>query len=529
MTTGELSGKGGPDPLVGVDVGPYRVVRRLGAGGMATVYEAIHRAIERRVALKVLSPQIAGDAVMVERFLLEARSACRIAHENVIEVFDLAQSREGYVYLAMELLPGGDLAATLKGMGALPWSRARTIALQIGEALHAAHAKGIVHRDLKPENVFLVDRRGRPVLVKLLDFGIAKVMSEGGPRLTRTGAIFGTPEYMAPEQIEARAVDQRTDIYAFGCVLYHLMTGSVPFPSQSVMDLLRMQLSQKPEPPSARRPDLDLPPALDATILRALEKAPDQRWQDVREMTAALAEVPARTPARATNASTDEMEVVIDDDILETRSVLRASSARVSAAVRSWAGERRRWRALAVAAAALGAVLWLYRARTAVGTLQVTVRPEDARLSIDGIPVAGRSPFVVERRPGTYQVAVERAGYDRQVSSVAPREGSTQTIVLELKPSIATGFEIVSEPVGGLVWLDGFPFGEASGPQARTNFRALRVPPVRHLVEIRQMPGYDDWRQAFVQQPDTIVRLRAVMKPKAETPTTPSVRRAKVR
>jgi serine/threonine protein kinase len=255
---------------------------------MATVYVAVHRLIEKEVALKILSSQLAHDGELVDRFLLEARSASQINHENVIQVFDLGQSGDGYVYMAMELLWGSDLGDVLTREGALPCRRVREIAGQIGRALCAAHEKEIVHRDLKPENVFLVQKAAGSELVKLLDFGIAKVIREGGKRLTRTGAVVGTPEYMAPEQIEATAVDKRADVYAFGCVLYQMVTGKLPFPGESAVRVMMMKVSRSPQAPSAIRSDLAIPPRLDAIILRALEKDPASRWQRVSSMLHAL-------------------------------------------------------------------------------------------------------------------------------------------------------------------------------------------------------------------------------------------------
>ncbi len=255
---------------------------------MGTVYAAVHRLIEKDVALKVLSPQLAFDGELVERFLREARSASRINHENVIEIFDLGRSVDGYAYMAMELLSGRDLGETLAREGALPWPRLEHIAIQIGRAVCAAHDHGIVHRDLKPENVFLVDEPGRSDVVKLLDFGIAKVIAEGGQALTRTGAILGTPAYMAPEQFESKPVDRRADVYAFGALLYQMATGSLPFPSESTIGLMLMKLSRPPVPPSRARPDLEIPAFLDAIIMRALQRKPEDRWQDVASMIAAL-------------------------------------------------------------------------------------------------------------------------------------------------------------------------------------------------------------------------------------------------
>jgi serine/threonine protein kinase len=281
------------DPLVGRVISErYRVIRKLGEGGMGAVYLAEHVFIEKKVALKVLASELSRRDDLAKRFLQEAKSASRIGHENIIDISDFGQTEDGLVFFAMEYLDGVDLGGLVRQQGALPWSRAKPIVMQIGKALRAAHAQGIVHRDMKPENIFVLQREGRPDFIKLLDFGIAKVtggLGDEGPRLTRTGMIFGTPEYMAPEQAEGKAADHRVDIYAAGCVIYHCITGVTPFQADSFMAMLTKHLLEDPIAPSARRPDLAIPPELDELILRALEKDRDQRWQNMDEMIAAVA------------------------------------------------------------------------------------------------------------------------------------------------------------------------------------------------------------------------------------------------
>ena len=194
-----------------------------------------------------------------------------------------------------------DLGVLLRQEGPLPWARTRAIIVQICKALRAAHAQGIVHRDLKPENIFLIEREGRPDFVKLLDFGIAKVSGgpgEEGPRLTRTGMIFGTPEYMAPEQAEGKPADHRVDIYAVGCVMFHCLTGTAPFQAESFMAMLTKHLLEPAVAPSARRPDLGIPPAVDAMVLKALQKDREKRWDSVEQLMVALNASP--TPALGT-------------------------------------------------------------------------------------------------------------------------------------------------------------------------------------------------------------------------------------
>jgi len=283
------------DPLLSQLVADrYRVIRKLGEGGMGSVYLAEHVVIEKKFALKVLAPELCRRPDLVARFLQEARSASRIGHENVIDIMDFGQSPDGLVYIAMEFLDGKDLGEIVRGKGAMDWPQARDIVLQICRALRAAHDKGIVHRDMKPENIFLIQREGQPHFVKILDFGIAKVMGldPNGPRLTRTGMIFGTPEYMAPEQAEGKDTDHRADIYAVGCIMYHLITGQTPFVAESFMTMLTKHLMEEPVPPSARRPDLVITPEMDALVLKALEKDRDKRWQSMAELLEAVAVCP---------------------------------------------------------------------------------------------------------------------------------------------------------------------------------------------------------------------------------------------
>ena len=301
------------DPLLSQLVADrYRIIRKLGEGGMGAVYLAEHVVIEKKFALKVLAPELARRSDLVARFLQEARSASRIGHENVIDIMDFGQAPEGLVYIAMEFLDGKDLGEIVRTKGAMEWSQARGIVLQICRALRAAHDKGIVHRDLKPENIFLIAREGQPHFVKILDFGIAKVMGldPNGPRLTRTGMIFGTPEYMAPEQAEGKDTDHRADIYAVGCILYHLITGQTPFVAESFMTMLTKHLTEEPVPPSARRPDLVITPEMDALVIKALEKDRDKRWQSMAKLLEAVAACagPETAPApRASNGQTVEM------------------------------------------------------------------------------------------------------------------------------------------------------------------------------------------------------------------------------
>jgi serine/threonine-protein kinase len=247
------------------------------------------------VALKVLHGEFARKADLVERFMQEAKAASRIRHENVIDISDFGKTPEGLVFFAMELLRGHDLheeiaRARLAGQ-LLPWARSKKMFLQICSALSAAHAQGIIHRDLKPENVYLIEVLGEPDFVKLLDFGIAKVteLSEGERKLTRTGMLFGTPEYMSPEQARGENVDSRVDVYAMGCILFQLVTGRVPFEADNFMGVLSMHLTE--QPPLVPYEVLDLigaPRELAAIIDKALAKDRDQRWLTIDDLANAI-------------------------------------------------------------------------------------------------------------------------------------------------------------------------------------------------------------------------------------------------
>ena len=287
------------DPLLGATMaGRYHIEKKLGEGGMGAVYLATHNLLEKKVALKVLHGEFARKPDLVERFMQEAKSASRIRHENVIDISDFGTTPEGLVFFAMELLKGHDLheevaRARLAGQ-LLPWARSKKIFLQICSALTAAHAQGIVHRDLKPENVFLVDFLGEPDFVKLLDFGIAKLTEadDGGRKLTKTGMLFGTPEYMSPEQARGEQVDHRVDVYAMGCILFQLVTGRVPFEADNFMGVLSLHLT---EPPPQIPPEvfdrIGAPRELAGVIERALLKDRNQRWGTIDELAHAIRRV----------------------------------------------------------------------------------------------------------------------------------------------------------------------------------------------------------------------------------------------
>ncbi len=282
------------DPLLGAVVDDrYRVLRRIGEGGMGIVYEVEHVVIEKRLALKVLRDDYSSRPEVVARFRQEARSASKIGNEHIVDISDFGETPNKASYFVMEMLEGEDLANVLSRDGTIPLSRAADILTQCGRALSAAHAKGIVHRDMKPENIFLITRENRPDFVKIVDFGIAKmsdVETEGQPgrKLTKTGMIFGTPEYMSPEQAAGKSLDHRVDIYALGIICFEMLTGSVPFSGDTFMGVLTQHMFEPPPTLASVNPNVRVPDAMEAFIQKALAKDADDRFQTCDEFIAAL-------------------------------------------------------------------------------------------------------------------------------------------------------------------------------------------------------------------------------------------------
>jgi eukaryotic-like serine/threonine-protein kinase len=261
--------------------GRYRIVRKLGTGGMANVYLAEDEVLGRRVAIKILDDRHAGDDQFVERFRREAKNAASLSHPNIVSIYDRGEA-EGTYYIAMEYLDGRSLKELIVTRGPAPVNVAIDYARQILAAIRFAHRHGIVHRDIKPHNV-LVDAEGR---LKVTDFGIARA---GTSQMTEAGSIIGTAQYLSPEQAKGAPVDQTSDLYSVGVVLYELLTGVVPFTGDTPVEIAMKHLSSPPEAPSAKR--AEIPRDLDMIVLRALAKDPADRYQNADEMDADLARV----------------------------------------------------------------------------------------------------------------------------------------------------------------------------------------------------------------------------------------------
>jgi serine/threonine protein kinase len=279
-------------PRVGdVVAGKYRIEEVIGEGGMGAVFAATHALTSKRVALKWMLPELAADQGAVQRFMREAQAAGRIDHPNVVDVYDVGE-HEGSIFLVMEYLQGETLTAAFR-RGGLDARQVIQLLLPAMRGVSAAHAMGVVHRDLKPDNIFLSrGADGSYREPKVLDFGISKVSSIGdsqqiNPRLTRTGAVMGTPYYMSPEQIRGSAeVDQRTDVYAFGVILYEALTGHVPFDADAYSALILEIATGTPKRPRDLKPEL--PTKLEDVVLKAMAREPDQRFPTVEKLARAL-------------------------------------------------------------------------------------------------------------------------------------------------------------------------------------------------------------------------------------------------
>jgi serine/threonine-protein kinase len=275
------------DTLIGaVFDGRYRIERKLGAGGMADVYLAEDQELGRRVAIKILNDRHAADDSFIERFRREAKNAAGLSHPNIVSIYDRGEA-EGTYYIAMEFLDGRSLKELIVGRGPAPVKTAIDYARQILAAVGFAHRHGIVHRDIKPHNV-LVSGEGR---LKVTDFGIAR---SGASQMTEVGSIIGTAQYLSPEQARGARVDQTSDLYSVGVVLYEMLTGQVPFTGDTPLEIAMKHLSEVPTPPSELRPEV--PHDLDSVVLRALAKDPAERYQSADEMDRDLARVAEGLP-----------------------------------------------------------------------------------------------------------------------------------------------------------------------------------------------------------------------------------------
>jgi serine/threonine-protein kinase len=431
---------------------------------MGIVYRAVHSSIEKRVAIKVLRRDISRSDQIVARFRREAQMASRIGNQHIVDVSDFGELSDGSTYFAMEFLSGRPLGTALSEER-FTVERTLHIGKQLCSALGAAHAAGIVHRDLKPDNVQLVAREADDDFVKVLDFGIAKVL--GASRaLTQAGQVFGTPHYMSPEQCAGNDVDHRTDIYAVGVILYQLTTGELPFDAANVIGVLHKQIHELPIPP--RELTEGVPPGLEAAILKCLEKSPEDRYGSMEELEADLAAI----EASLTHGRWSEPEEHL---------ALRESG---SLAVPRFEGAARRRTWPWVACACLFAL--------GMGYLAV---PWFGALGAAGTVIEASSPQVAEPRPSRPPVAPMALPESTIASAMitADPEQPEPAEAVDAPPAPAA-----PQPAPALVTIDSVPSGARvyhSNERVGTTPTALPRPAPNEPIEVvLRMRGYDDER-----------------------------------
>ena len=432
----------GQDQRVGTILdGKYELVRLIGEGGMGAVYEATHKLIGRRLAVKFLHALYATNPEVITRFQREAQAAAQIGHENIIEVTDMGTAPDGAPYLVMEYLEGTDVKGAIEKEGRLSPKRAAHILVQALGALQAAHDAGIIHRDMKPENIFLTSKGINPDYVKVLDFGISKFKtfdSEGVKGLTQTGTVLGTPHYMSPEQARGEQnITPQSDIYAMGVIMYQMLTGQLPFDAPNYNALLIKIISEEPKPVETLNPEL--PPALVELVRRAMDRQTETRFKtcaELRERLLPFAPSISEIGALVTSTSSN---TVIRRALYDTKTPFEMSQSTVGPKK----GSKRAilFGPIGVAVVAAGVVVALALGggpkpppktaapdvavpvaapvptpvespetpqTAAMVRVAITATPTEARLSVDGAPL-GANPFTGEFAMGDAMHLVEAA------------------------------------------------------------------------------------------------------------------------
>jgi serine/threonine-protein kinase len=283
-----------PDPFIGRAIlnGAFQILQKVGSGGMGAVYKAHQPEMNRMVGIKILHPKLADRKDLVSRFGREARAMSQLSHPNTVRVFHFGELEDGSLYIIMEFLEGKNLNQTVRAEGPFVVSRALPVLIQACGALDEAHKAGIIHRDLKPENIFLVQSGPLRDFAKVLDFGLAKVgeqqMRPGSVVLTQEGMVFGTPEFMSPEQAQGKTLTPGSDVYSLACILYEVLTGKLPFDAKSAMDYIALHVTGKPIPLNQRVPGKTFPPLLEQIVHRALAKRPEERFATAADFGTAM-------------------------------------------------------------------------------------------------------------------------------------------------------------------------------------------------------------------------------------------------
>jgi serine/threonine-protein kinase len=455
--------------------GTYRLQRVIGTGGMGTVYEAVHTRLPRRFAVKVLFAEVAAKRDLFERFRREAEIASAAGQEHIVEAYDFNLTEDGLPYIVMELLEGESLRERLDRVAKLSVRDTAEIIGQAASAVGAAHARGIVHRDLKPENIFLCQRGGHD-FVKVLDFGVSKLLHSQTVS-TETGALIGTPQYMAPEQASGAAadIDPRTDVFALGAIAYECLTGDFAFQAPTPVGVMYSVVHSAPRPMRELRPDA--PQALERVIERALSKQRSERYQDCQELTrdlrraSGLASVDTMRSGVSSTAATAVVErvpeVVVIRQVASRRVETLEQASLETAAVEPTATRSRLWLMLAGAAVVVPAALIVFLSRPSQAPsaepiptphaaseespsapqvrLRLIVQPPNARVELDGV-VTKNTEVVLPRSDQSHELVASAPGYTAQKRSF--RAMTDGELVVELAPEQSVPIRAAAPPPG---------------------------------------------------------------------------------
>jgi serine/threonine-protein kinase len=476
------------DPLIGVVVADrYRIKEPIGRGGMGVVYRVEHARIGKLMALKLLTGELTRDPQQVARFKREAQLVSRLSHPNTVQVFDFGAS-DGLVYLAMEYLKGEDLGHLIRRVGPLGVERTLRIVIQVCSSLSEAHDKGMVHRDLKPENIIVMQGTEEDDLIKVLDFGLAKLRESNElSEVTSRGAIVGTPYYMSPEQIRGDDVGPESDVYSLGALTYACLTGTVVFDANTPMGVLTKHLTELPESPSQRFPALNIPPSVSQVVMRALEKDPKKRLPSVTELQHSLVSelqhggqqdavgrlLDSSHLRKAANAAEVDGGAATRDEVEAYENKLRQRG-------------RALWGVLAALLVALGT--FGFRAYQRLNEAPVfrgdELEPNDAASDATNVPFPFNATGVIGKR--------------------LDKERSDRDFYRFKVPSGATAITLEASPVAGLAWCGLlYPAGSEAplgrycpgGPDRQLRIDALRVPAGEYVLGLMQD------REAYTKEP----------------------------
>ena len=481
--------------------GSYRLVRVLGEGGMGTVYEAQHLRLDRRFAVKVLKPEIAANAEMFDRFRREAEISSASRHENVVEVFDFNVDKDGAPYIVMEFLEGETLADRVARRGRLGLEETARVVEEAASGLEATHARGVVHRDLKPQNLFLVRRAKRHDFVKILDFGISKVLHVEGDFTTKQGSVLGTPNYMAPEQLEGGDVDARTDVWALGAIVYECLTGQRAFSGPTIPGVLYAVCHAEPRPLRELAPEVSQSVA--DVIARAIRKKRSERYETADAFRRAFLTACGRAVSIAPGPSGSPTQPGVPTLSVDAKIVVRSMD--------TGDGSAPTMAAIGLGAQELGASMAATPATLGTASHAMAVpRATKARW-----PLVMLGAIVVAGAVGT---VVWRGSVDRRAPSapLAPAAADSGPAAPSVVPAAAASIELHLriEPANASVLLDGTP---VTPP--------LRLPraDVTHVLVVRA-EGYAEVTRTIRADADAdlAVRLEKLAEPAATAKTPPT-------